>query len=379
MTEAGGDARHGAAVVSESLVGRYRRLACLSVAPWNPYLELLYGALADQGIELEPDRGCLRLRWLVAARHRVGFLHVHWPEGLYTFQRGPAPVRAALSWPKLLIFATRLRVARWLGYRLVWTIHQVYPHDRRAHRLDLLAGKVLARSCGVLVAHDASTARAAREELGASTVDVTAHGSYAGVYPAGRPREVVRSELGIPGDAVVFLSFGELRAYKDVDVLIDAFRTASLPSACLVVAGHVTDERVGRAVAAAAAADGSVRWVKGFVPSEHVAELYGASDVAVIPRGDGGTSGSLILALSLGAPVIAVDAPAYRELTLDGEAGWLFRAGDSASLRDALEHAVREPAAVEQKGRVAAMAAERLDWAPSAERLASLLRAAARA
>ena len=51
-----------------------------------------------------------------------------------------------------------------------------------------------------------------------------------------------------------------------------------------------------------------------FVPEERVAELFHACDAAVLPTGEAGTSGSLILALSMGLPVVAADVPTTREL-----------------------------------------------------------------
>jgi glycosyltransferase involved in cell wall biosynthesis len=96
----------------------------------------------------------------------------------------------------------------------------------------------------------------------------------------------------------------------------------------------------------------------------------------VLPRGDGGTSGSLVLALTLGVPVVAADAPSYRELVGEGAAGWLFRPGDAASLASALERAAREPAeARAEKARAAAEVAGSLDWAETARLMAERLRA----
>jgi len=350
------------------------RIACLSSGPWNPYLRLLYGSLARHGLEPESD-GELSLRWLLRARRRIRWLHVHWPENLYRFERGPAALRPLLSRVKLGLFAMRLAAARRLGYRLVWTIHQVRPHETTDPRLDRLGAAVLARSCDVLLAHDGWTADEARRELGpsAARVEVVPHGSYIGAYPPGRPRDVVREELGLPLDAVVFLCFGELRGYKDVDVLLEAIAHARVPSSALIVAGNVKDQQIGGAVRAAAAVDSRIRLLPGFVPEDDVAELFGAADVAVLPRGDGGTSGSLILALSLGAPVVVADAPTYRELTGKGEAGWLFRAGDAASLRAALEAAAADPDVRQAKARAALDAARRLDWPASAARIAALL------
>ena len=53
---------------------------------------------------------------------------------------------------------------------------------------------------------------------------------------------------------------------------------------------------------AAAAADERIKPLLEFIPDERVSELFAASDAAVCPRQDGGTSGALILALSMGVP-----------------------------------------------------------------------------
>jgi glycosyltransferase involved in cell wall biosynthesis len=117
-----------------------------------------------------------------------------------------------------------------------------------------------------------------------------------------------------------------------------------------------------------------VKPVLSFIGGERVAELFEAADAAVIARGDGGTSGSLILSLSLGVPAVAARRTVYEEL-LDGEAsGWLFAPGDADSLRQALERAA---AATEderrRKGAVALRRAEQLDWSKIGERTAGLL------
>ena len=346
-------------------------IACLSSSGWNPYLDLLYGALGRQGVPFEPASR-LTVAWLLGARRRVRWLHIHWPQSLYRFSRGPRLLRGALSWLKLSVFAVRLAFARTLGYRLVWTIHQVLPHDG-ASRLDLAAAHLLARRADLLLAHDDETAARAAEMVGARKIAVVPHGSYVGVYPAGDGRAAARAELGI-GEQRVALVFGELRGYKDVDVLLDAFARVAGPSA-LVVAGYPKDEGVAAALDDAAERDTRIRFRPGFVRNERVADLFAASDVAVVSRGDGGTSGSLVLALSLGVPVVAADRPTYRELLANGEAGWLFSPGSAVSLAESLEAAF---GASEEELRLRAERARgqaaSLDWDESARRLAALLR-----
>jgi beta-1,4-mannosyltransferase len=349
-------------------------IACLSSAGWNPYLGLLYDHLDREGVPFEPGAR-LTFAWLAGPPlRRVRWLHVHWPESLYRLQRGPKPLRGLLSWLKLGLFAVRLLFARAVGYRIVWTIHQVLPHERTG-RIDLAAARILARLSDVLVAHDTATAARVAATLGAAgrRVVVVPHGSYVGVYPAGQGRASARAGLGVGGERVA-LCFGELRGHKDVDVLLDGFARVEA-AAVLVVAGHPKDATVAETIEGAAAKDPRIRPRLQFVPNDEVADLFAAADVAVVPRGDGGTSGSLILALSFGLPVVAADREAYRELTADGAAGWLFAPGEPESLARTLSAALTAPdEELRRRGDLAGGEAAALLWDESARRLAGLLR-----
>jgi glycosyltransferase involved in cell wall biosynthesis len=342
----------------------------------NPYRRLLYERLGEWDFHLVPTPS-LRLGWLWRQRKTVGFLHFHWPEGYWRHDRGSVRLRLPLSYVRLCLLLSRLLAARALGYRILWTIHQVYPHERGDRRLDRLGAFLLARMSHLRVAHDTSTAEAARRELrlGRRSIEIVPHGSYIGVYPPGRSRRSVREQLGIGEAEVVFLCFGNLRPYKQLGLLLEAFLASSLPTAALVVAGEVSDSQEGERVLSAAKADQRVRPLLGRLDDDRVSELFQASDVAVLPRGDGGTSGALLLALSLGVPVIVARTPTAEELTRGGRAGWLFEPGDAGSLRTALEEAATvEPAVIAAKGAVALEQARLVSWPDMGERMAKLLR-----
>jgi glycosyltransferase involved in cell wall biosynthesis len=349
--------------------------------PQNPYQRLLYEELGRQGLELV-EGGLLRLRWLLGSRHRVDVLHFHWPE-IYYRHRGAAGKRALLlSWLRLPLFALRLAVARLLGYRIVWTVHQVRPHESPSPLLDRLGTRVLAAGAHVLVAHDRSTALEAAAAFGERRrPTIVPHGSYIGVYPPGRSRAEVRRELGIEPDAFLFLSLGHLRPYKGLDVLLEAVAATaeSLPRAAVVVAGLPIDGAGVAELTEAAAADPRIVPLLGFVPDERVAELFGAADAAVLARTDGGTSGALVLALSHGVPVVAASRPTYVELVEPAGAGWLFEPGSAASLADALEAAAGESApGLARRAAAARECAEALRWEDSCRTLAGLVRSAGR-
>jgi glycosyltransferase involved in cell wall biosynthesis len=280
-------------------------------------------------------------------------------------------------------FAVRLLVARALRYRVAWTIHELYPPESGprspgsvSRRVDRLAARLLVRSSDLLVAHDDETAVKAQVEFGDPTkpVHVVPHGSYIGVYAPGRPRGVVRAELRIAAGSFVFVCFGALRPDKEVGLLLDAFRALPLEQAVLVVAGSPEDSEAAWSTVCAFRADPRIRPILGTVPADRVAELFAAADAAVIPRSETWTSGSLILALSLGVPVVAARLPAYEALLGGERAGWLFGPGDADSLRETLGRAANDPAAARAKGAAALAQAKDLpSWDEIAERTATLL------
>jgi glycosyltransferase involved in cell wall biosynthesis len=262
-----------------------------------------------------------------------------------------------------------------LSYRVLWTVHQVYPHEHTSARLDRCAARALAAAAHALIVHDDATAVRLRAELpGAGhKLVLIPHGSFIGVYPPGRSRAAVRAELGIAPGTFVFIAFGHVRGYKDVDVLLDGFAHAMLDDAALVIAGMPIDPAGTALIEARAAADPRIRAVLRFVADDKVAELFGAADAAVISRGDGGTSGALILSLSLGAPAVVATSPTYVELIGHGDAGWTFSAGNAGSLARALELAASDRVAARAKGRAAMIGAAQLSWTDAARRTAALV------
>jgi len=344
------------------------------VLPTNPYQRLLYGELERFGFHVVDDSH-LSLGWLWRERRRVGFLHFHWPQSYWRHETSMPVLRPLLDAAKIALFGMRLAAARALRYRIAWTIHQVYPHEIASPRGDRLGTQILARQAHILLCHDAATRRHAAAELGkpGRSVTVVPHGSYIGVYPEGRSRDEVRRALGVDSDATLFLLFGDLREYKGLELLLEAFAAVGLEEAALVVAGSDSDGRAGAAVEAAATTDGRIRARIGYVPDDAVAELFAAADTAVIARSDGGTSGSLILALSLGRPVIAAASGVHAELTRGEDTGWTFEPRDAPSLAGALLRAASATAAQrEAKGEAALRCAQRLRWPEIGERTARL-------
>lgn len=350
------------------------RLACFPpLLNENPYQRLLYESLEPLGFDVLPSAP-LKLRWLLRSRGRIDVLHLHWPESYY---RSSGRFSFVSSWLRLGFFTGRLIAAKLLGFRIVWTVHQVRPHEDSTRTADYVASRVIAAVATLLFAHDDLTKQSVTTALGVRAgkkVKVVAHAAYVEAYPSGRSRRDVRAELGIPEEAFVFLAFGHVRRYKRLDVVLNAFRAAPQLDATLVVAGLPVDPDVAATVRDAAVTNKRIVPRLEFVPDDRVAELFKACDACVMTRVDEGTSGALILSLSLGLPAVVPAAAPWEELV--GDAGWVYEAGSEASLIEALSDAsLSSPSIIVAKQQAALARALRLSPAAVADETSRYIRA----
>lgn len=323
----------------------------------NPYQARLHQALEARGVELlvgEP----LTPGWARSVSG-VTAVHLHWVEYLVRSQRG-GRLRGLFG----LLRTGRLLLGLWIlrrrGIAIVWTVHNLAPHESAFPRLERLALLLVARLSDRLLVHSAWAAEQVARTFGRRVRDrirVAPHGNYIESYAEdARPREVVRAELGLPPEAFVYLLFGVLRPYKRVPEAIEAFATLDAQDARLVVAGGVDDPELKRRIEEAADADPRVRLRLGFVPDAAVGGLFRASDAAVLNYAEVFSSGALLLALSFGVPVVAPATGTATEVAPPPA----VEPFEAEHLLDALK-AIRHGDPV-QRSSAARHAARRADW-----------------
>ena len=186
----------------------------------NPYAGLLGRALDKRGIHL--DEGLYRFErdWLEKGRKDHEVLHLHWLHGFYRTE----DLRTTVE--KCNRFCDTLRYAKGtLGYRIVWTMHNFYPHERPFPEVDHLARLFVAREADAVIAHCRHAAGLCRKQFHfEGEVNVIPHGNFIDVFPNEVTRAEARERLGISRESFVYLFFGNARTYKGVDALIRAFR-----------------------------------------------------------------------------------------------------------------------------------------------------------
>ena len=310
----------------------------------NPYQSLLGKAISELGYKVLFPNGYRRIFPLYRAVREqtapVNILHLHW---LTPYLRGKTFV-------SYLVYALKLYVdtclVRLCDVQLVWTIHNRISHESEFPRVELWAMRRIANSAKRVIVHSqAALVDLTRDlDLNAGKTVVIPHGHYRDVYTSVIDQVVAKSALGLPKDSLVYLCFGLVRKYKNIEGLLKAWRRSRglPPDALLVLAGEALQPEYGEEVNLLAQSSKNVIAHLRHIPAGQVHLYFSAADIVVLPFQRTLTSGSLLLAMSFDKPVIApgldviVEAlGAAGELLYDPfDEGGLCRALETASSTD---------------------------------------------
>ncbi len=177
----------------------------------NPFNFLLSEALSAEGCEVEDfaDQNDMFAR--------TDVLHIHWPQEAARGRR-----RTALKKTANLLLP--LVVHRLRGTRIVWTVHNVRGHDQNNEGLEKVLMRIVARLVhGVVFLTESSRDPAYAEipALASKPFAVIPHGLYGS--RSKRTRDQARALFGLPRSGPTIGFLGDIKRYKGLDLLLDAF------------------------------------------------------------------------------------------------------------------------------------------------------------
>jgi len=338
----------------------------------NPYWTRLQAELEALGVAFETSHNghWLAGRWLWENRRRVDVLHFHFMEPQY------AGVGDTVSARRVLKFAAYLALARLLGYRIVWTMHELSPTwPMRPAWLERLGRGLLAWAAHVVIVHCHEAKRLLARKLGRWwRVCVLPVPTYAEFYPQNLSRVEARAALEIAPDCFVIGFVGGIRPNKGLEDLVAVFGQLDDPNSRLLIAGKPwPPEDYVAVLQQLAATDTRIRFHAEEVPDQDLQLYLTATDVVVFPFKHVLTSSSVALAMSFGRPVVVPRLGCLPEL-VGADAGILYEPGDIASLAAALRQARESD--LEAMGRAAARRANAFSWRDLAEATLKVYQAA---
>lgn len=284
-----------------------------------PSVRVSYSSARLIAEHLDADITALDFSWPLALFGRYDILHIHWPDHLVRAHRGPR------RWVRPLLAHVLARHLKRRGTPLVWTVHNLTPHEPlepdQQRAADVLTGAASAR-----------------------VFLTTAHGpmpphAHDTVIPLGSAPHAPQPE---PVDRAGILQFGRVQSYKGIEALLDAY--ARLPEDArprLTVCGAPASADYAAEIEARSrtisGVDLDLQWQRPDVLERRVA----SAALVVLPYLHVYNSGAALTALSGGCPILVSASPTMRELRDEVGGDWvmLCEALTPETLIDALERA----------------------------------------
>lgn len=153
-------------------------------------------------------------------------------------------------------------------------------------------------------------------------------------------REEALDNLKLPADKSYMLFFGFIRAYKGLDLLLEAFADRDLRKGKLklIVAGEFYEsDKLYRDIITKNNMSEDVIIFDRFIGENEVASFFSAADLVVQPYRSATQSGVTQIAYHFGKPMLVTDVGGLGEIVRDGECGYVVNPDPesvAAAIRD---------------------------------------------
>jgi glycosyltransferase involved in cell wall biosynthesis len=154
----------------------------------------------------------------------------------------------------------------------------------------------------------------------------------------GKPpdREEARREMGFQPEERVLLFYGFIRAYKGLDLLLEAFDLLNGPYR-LIIAGEAYEpfEPYAARIAASPYRD-RIDVRERYISDQETRLLFAAADACVLPYKDATQSGIALIAYHFELPLIATDTGGLKEYVQDGQDGILVAEAEASAIANGI-------------------------------------------
>lgn len=173
----------------------------------------------------------------------------------------------------------------------------------------------------------------------------------------------MHKRYGLLADQYI-LTVSRLIPHKGIHYLINAYKKLKTDKRLVIVGDSYYTDAYVRDLKKLAGADPRIVFT-GFQKGKALAELFSNAYLFVLPSESEGLPTSLIEAASFGRCVLASNIPENMEVirAQNKVLGYSFRSEDTADLTRKLQELVRQPAAVQKRGKLARSVIQRaFDW-----------------
>ena len=244
-------------------------------------------------------------------------------------------------------YSTVSRIAKKNGKtRCIALVHNMIPHEPSL--LDRLFAPGFVRSQDGFVALSESVVKDIKQIEGGSVPKrpktFSPHPIY-DHYGERMSKEDACRSLHLPSDKQYMLFFGLVRAYKGLDLLLDAFGQVKdeLPELHLIIAGEFyEDEEKYRAQIAQLGLNDRVIVHNEFIPDGDLKYYFGVADLVVQPYRSATQSGVTQVAFHFEKPMLVTDVGGLAEIVHDHKMGYACAPTPAAIKEDLVDYFAHE-------------------------------------
>jgi D-inositol-3-phosphate glycosyltransferase len=153
-------------------------------------------------------------------------------------------------------------------------------------------------------------------------------------FGEGQPKTVAKNTLKLDPETNYILFFGFIRAYKGLDLLLEAFadeRLVNLNNLKLIIAGeYYEDAEPYEILIRKCDLENRIVRATDFIPNSQVASYFSASDLIVQPYKHATQSGVSQIAYHFDKPMLVTDVGGLAELIPDGKVGYVTQPNPKA-------------------------------------------------
>ncbi len=237
-----------------------------------------------------------------------------------------------------------LRFLRWVGTRVVFTAHNVVPHN--AEKSDVCHYAWYYRHVDAIIVHTERSREELCEQFGMDQrkIAVVPHGllpSSADPGEVERRANELREQLHSEGK-IVFACMGYQNYYKGIDIVSDVWRgneeLCDNENCMLLVVGKVQNADLSRLGECR-----NVVIVDGVVSDVDFDAYLSVASVALLPYRRISQSGVLLTCLERGVPVVVADEGGLTDPLRYANVGWNIGQASQETLSQAMLSLVKEP------------------------------------
>lgn len=273
----------------------------------NKYVENIQRVLESAGIQTYSLKECLKSFKLFK---QIKVFNFNWFEGT----KYNNSFLVLLDYISKIIFIYLLKI---FNKKIIWTMHNKVSHDTKFEKLSKTIIKVFCKKSDYIVIHCNESIDLIQEiypKVDIKKFKFIEHPNYIGSYKINN--SISRKDLSVDEDDLVFLFFGAVRPYKNIELLVDVFNDLKEKNIKLIIAGKPMNKEYEEKIKNMSKENEGIKLLLDFIPDEEVQAYYNICNIVVLPYDYKSmlNSGSVYLSFSLSKIVICPEIGTVKDI-----------------------------------------------------------------